>query len=270
VAIVPTLKDARGYERSGYPGFQEMSQGVRPTLGPAARPANWLPALLEDRKNNEWFTILAGTIMAMNRSISGTSLLVPANGNAAMTVTYSTNDVGYTPDIDSVVAGDVAYVAAAGDATQTIPANKPIGWAWTNMYTGGMADRLVNFTIQPRVSILCDYEIELALRDGTRAGALQNFEGGDLVKPGLWGNLGGVPHLWVNGVDSAEQICGRVLLRDTIPTGVNSRGRIDLVKPVRLGLSGRESDGRPRHLDAYMLGSIVEKATDFIRVNIMM
>lgn len=267
MAIATTLKDARGYERSGYPGFQEMSQGVRPTLGPAAKPANWLPALLEDRKNNEWWTILAGTIVSMNRGIGGTNVIVPANGGAAMTVTYTSVDVGYTPDVDMEVAGDPTLVAAAGAATQTIPKNKPIGWAWGNMYTGGMSDRLINFVLQPVVSILCDYEIELALMDGTRAGALQNFEGGDLVKPGMWGTRGGIPHLWAVG-DSAEQICGRVLVRDSIPTGVNSRGRIDLVKPVRLGLSGRESDGRPRHLDAYMLGSTVEKATDFIRVNI--
>jgi hypothetical protein len=263
MVIEKSLKDARGYGRSGYDVFAEISQGVRPTLAEQAKPANWLPVVLEDKYHNEWWTVLAGTIMGMNSAISGTPRLVPAVGGSAMTITYGDNDVGYTVSADDITN----LVAAAGAAGATIIANRPIGWAWHHYYAGSIEDRLINYELQPTVSILCDYEIELALIDDTAAE--QNFVHGSLVKPGVTGTRGGIPHLWVNGSDSVDLICGRVLFRATIPTGTSSRSRIDLVKPVKgFGLSGVESEGRPRHLDSYTLAAPTVKASEFVRINI--
>lgn len=263
MVIPKTLKDARGYERTGYDVFAEIAQGVRPALAEAAKPANWLPVVLEDKYNNEWWVVLAGTIMGMDSAITGTPRLVPAVGASPMTITYGDNDVDYTVDADDITS----LVAVAGAASATIIANRPVGWAWHNYYAGSIEDRLINYELQPQVSILCDYEIECALIDDTAAA--QNFTHGSLVKPGVTGTRAGIPHLWVSGADSAELICGRVIYRATIPTGTSSRSRIDLVKPVKgFGLSGVESDGRPRHLDSYTLAAPTVKASEFIRLNI--
>ena len=263
--IPKTLKDARGYERTGFERFHSLSEGIHPTLDHAAKPASFLPVKLKDEFRNEWWVVLAGTIVSMNRSLASTPRIVPANGGAAQNLVYTSDDVNYTTDIDSADLTNPALVSAAGTSIAQIPANKPIGWAWHHYYSSSIEERLINYDIQPFVSLLCDYEIEIPLL----ASGDQGFEGGDLVKPSVQGTEMGIPHLWVNGVDSAEQICGRILFRDAIPTGTASRSRIDLQKPVRgLGLSGRENDGRPRHLDAYLYGSSTTKASYYVRLNI--
>jgi len=265
--ITKQLKDLRGYSRSGYDVYHELTDGVRPALGDAAKPADWLPVLLKDDYNNEWWVILAGTIISLDRTISGVPRIVPAVGVAPMTITYGVSDVGYTVDADLPIGASKALVAGAGAASAPIPANKPVGWAWHHYYSAAIEERLVNYELQPWVSILCDYEVELALIDDITG--VQNFESGCFVKPGVTGLRAGLPHLWVSGVDSAELICGRVIYRDTIPTGVNSRSRIDLEKPVAgFRLPGMETDGRPRHLDALILGSSTVRASDFVRVNL--
>lgn len=267
MSITKVLKDLRGYSRSGYDVYHELTDGVRPALGDAAKPADWLPVLLEDQYNNEWWVILAGTIISLDRTISGVPRIVPAVGASAMTITYGAADVGYTVDADNPTGAGKALVASAGSPSAQIPANKPVGWAWHHYYSASIEERLVNYELQPWVSILCDYEVELALIDNTST--IQNFESGSFVKPGVTGVRAGLPHLWVSGVDSAELICGRVIYRDTIPTGTSSRDRIDLEKPVAgFRLPGMETSGRPRHLDALVLGSTTVRASDFIRVNL--
>ena len=64
MAIEKQLKDARGYQVYDFL-YHELSQGVRPTLGPVAKPANWLPVQTEDKHFNEWWVLLAGTIVTM-------------------------------------------------------------------------------------------------------------------------------------------------------------------------------------------------------------
>jgi hypothetical protein len=268
MAIEKRIKDARGYERTGFARFHELSQGVRPTLAEAAKPASFLPVKLKDEYFNEWWVLLAGTIVSIERTIGSVNRIVPAIGAAAQNIVYGANDINYTVDVDTIVAGDPTLVAAAGTAVQQLPANKPIGWAWHHYYSASIEERLINYEIQPFVSILCDYEIEIPLL-GEENGIDQSFVAGDLVKPSVSGSEYGVPEKWVNGVDSAELICGRILFRDTIPTGVNSRSRIDLQKPVKgLGLTGVENDGVPRHLDEYLYGSTTSKATEFARINL--
>lgn len=267
MTITPTLKDARGYGRTGFDRYHEISQGVRPALGDVAKPADWLPVVLEDKFNNEWWVILAGTIVSMESTISGVPRIVPAVGAAAQTLTYTVNDVSYTVDADNPTGTGKILVASAGSPSTQLGANKPIGWAWHHYYSASIEARLINYEIQPFVSIVCDYMIEIPLIDDISSE--QNFAPGSLVKPGVTGTQYGLPHLWVNGSDSAELICGRVLYRDTIPFGTSSRSRIDLEKPVKgLGLSGVENAGRPRHLDAYQLASPATRVTDFVRINI--
>jgi hypothetical protein len=266
MAIEKRIKDARGYERTGFARFHELSQGVRPTLGDAAKPASWLPVKLKDEYFNEWWVLLAGTIVSIERTIGSVNRIVPAIGAAAQNIVYTANDINYAVDVDTVVAGDPTLVSAAGTAVQQLPANKPIGWAWHHYYSASIEERLINYEIQPFVSILCDYEIEIPLIAQVLD---QAFVAGDLVKPGVEGTEFGVPCKWANGVDSAELICGRVLLRDAIPSGVNSRSRIDLQKPVKgLGLTGVENSGVPRHLDEYLIGSSTTKASYFARINL--
>ena len=245
MAIEKQLKDARGYQVYDFL-YHELSQGVRPTLGPVAKPANWLPVQTEDKHFNEWWVLLAGTIVTMDSTLSGINRIVPAIGASAQNIVYTANDVGYTVDVDTVLTTP-ELVTAAGTASAQIAANKPIGWSWFHYYSSSVESRLINYEIQPFVSIVCDYEIEMPLIDNITT--VQNFGAGSLVKPGATGTRYGLPHLWVDGADSAELICGRVLYRDTIPFGTSSRSRIDLQKPVRgLGLPGRENGGRPSHL----------------------
>lgn len=266
MSITKTLKDARGYERTGFARFQEIAQGVRPALDQAAKPASWLPVKLKDEYFNEWWVILAGTIISIERAIGSTNRIVPANGGVAQTLTYTANDVNYSVDIDTVVAGDPTLVASAAAASNQLPLNKPIGWAWHHYYSASIEERLINYEIQPFVSILCDYEVEIPLIAQVLE---QGFIAGDLVKPGVEGTEIGVPCKWVNGVDSAEQICGRVLYRDAIPSGTSSRSRADLQKPVAgLGLTGVENSGVPRHLDEYLIGSSSTKASYYARINL--
>jgi hypothetical protein len=221
---------------------------------------------VKDEYFNEYWVLYAGTILSMDKTLQGVNRIVPANGLTTPAIVYGTADIGITVDVDTELTSP-ALVATAHSASAVIPANKPIGWAWHNIYNGAVEARLINYELQPFVSILCDYEIEVPLIDALAG--VQNFVPGSLVKPGCTGVEQGLPHLWVNGVDSAEQICGRVLYRDTIPFGTSSRSRIDLQKPVRgLGLSGTENGGRPRHLDVYQLAAPTTRATDFIRVNI--
>jgi hypothetical protein len=270
MTIERTLKSARGYERSGYDVFAEIAQGVRPALGEVAKPADWLPVLLKDEFNNEWWVILAGTILSMESAISGVPRIIPCTAAGTPAITYRDYDIAYTVDADNPTGTGKALVTAAGDASAAFAASLPMGWAWHHMYSASIEARLINYEIQPFVSVLCDYEIELALIDNITT--VQNFAPGSLVKPG--NNTSstpkryGLPYLYVDASDSAELICGRVLFRDTIPYGTSSRSRIDLQKPVKgLGLSGVENGGRPRHLDCYQLAAPTTRVTDFIRVN---
>lgn len=264
MAIVKTLKAANGYERTGYDVFSEVSEGERPALAEVAQPANWLPVQAWDDYNHEGIVVLAGTIMGFDSLISGVPRLVPAVGASPMTITYGTYDVSYTVDADDLTS----LVASAGAASAVIAANRPVGWAWFHYYSAGIRDRLINYDLQAQVSILLDYIIELALVDDITG--VQNFAHGSFIKPGVTGTKGGLPHLWVNGADSAELICGRVIYRATIPYGTSSRSRMDLVKPVKgLSLSGVENGGRPRHLDVYQIAAPTVRATDFVRASII-
>jgi len=264
--ITKTLKDARGYDRTGLHRFHEISQGVRPALDQAAKAASWLPVKLEDKFNNEWWVVLAGTIVSIDSAIESLPVIVPCAGASAATLTYTASDVNYTVNIDSADMTDPSLVSVAGSSSAQIAINYPIGWAWHNMYTGSIEKRLVNYELQPFVSILCDYEIEIPLIGDNLS---QSFEAGNLVKPAADGVELGVPDKWTNGSDSVELICGRILYKDTIPSGSNSRSAAHLQRPVRgLGLTGMENDGVPRHLDAYIVNQAVNKATQYVRINI--
>jgi hypothetical protein len=86
MTIEKRIKDARGYERTGFGRFHELSEGVRPTLAEAAKPASWLPVKLKDEYFNEWWVILAGTIISIDRTIGSVNRIVPANCGVAQAI----------------------------------------------------------------------------------------------------------------------------------------------------------------------------------------
>lgn len=236
-----TIKIPDAYARQPVIHFQEVSKGERPAID-CERPATWLPVIQQSARQGEWHVVLAGTIVA--REVTTGNLLVPANGGAAQNVTYTVNDVGYTYNY----ANTTQLVTAAGVAGQ-YPANLPMGWCFYHWFSQSMITRFTNYSLQPNVATLNDYVIEIPLiwtHQTTGANALIN---GCLVRPdgtAVWAQNGS-PIRWINGVDSVEQIAGRVLKVEDITVVDN----LDKVRTVRgLGLSGDGTSGIEHWLSA--------------------
>jgi len=229
----------RGYERTQ--GLLEISKGERPAL--ELKPAQYLPVVREDRYLEDWVVIEAGTIVSVDPS----GFLVPCNGFQPQTVDYSANDVGITVDIDD--AGHDTYVTAAGTSTDEIAANKPVGVApydyYQNLNAGfgeAGATKYLNYQIQDKVAILCDYLIEVPVHSG--ADASGTIAAGDLV----CSNTAGQFIKWTDGVSMVDQIVGRCIQRSTVSAVDN----LDKVQTVPgLGLSGYDTNGVPSHLYDY-------------------
>ena len=273
MAISRSIKQERGYGVTGYDLYQEISEfGVRPPLGPTNdRAAPWLPVLLQDQRSNEWFTLLAGRMVAQDNTLTekdeyGNAYstnpyrLVPCNSSgSAQPITYTSSDVNYTVDVDD----NSNLVTAAGTATATLPANYPIGWCYKNVYSDAIRYRYLNYDKDLHISVLCDYYIEVALIGLSGQSSLAP---GRLVKPyagtGAGDSYQGCPTLWDPSSDSVEQIGGRVTTMGSIPSGTSSRSRLDLVKAVRgLSLPGKDTTGKPQWL-------ALDQATHWCRINI--
>lgn len=270
MAISRSLKQERGYTVTGYDFFEEIAPSIRPVLGPAREPAPWLPVLLQDTKNNEYWTLLAGRMVSVDRSTTGYDMygnaltnpprMVPCNSSGAtQPITYTASDADYTVNVDD----QTALVSGAGSATATLAANAPIGWLYMNAYASAIRYTKKNYDIQPSVGVLCDYEVEVAI---IGLGGQDSLEAGQLVKPYAGTGAGdayqGAPTYFDPTSDSVEQIGGRVIVRDSIPSGSSSRARMDLVSAVRgLSLVGRDTTGKPRWL-------AMDQATDYVRINI--
>ena len=236
----------RGYERNAnlVREFLEISEGQRPAL--AVRPAQYLPVKYQDHYLNDWVVITAGTIVAIDASGD----LVNANGGASQTVTYASDDIGLTVNIDA--NGHDSYVAVAGAASAKLAGNKPIGVApydyYQNINQGfdsasptGLT-KYTNYQIQDKVAILCDYLIEVPVKSGVDASGKVNS--GDLVQSDANGGF----ILWRNGTDDHTQIVGRCIQRKTVVAVDN----LDKVQTVPgLGLSGSDTAGVPQHLYNY-------------------
>lgn len=236
----------RGYERNANlpRRFMEISKGERPAL--ELRPAQYLPVQNRDNYLNDWVVINAGTIVAVDTSGD----LVNANGGlGSCAYTYTVNDIGITVDHDA--QADV-YVTAAGAAASGIGPNKPIGVApydyYQNLNAGydvatapGMT-KYMNYQIQDKVTILCDYLIEIPVRPGTTeaSGAIY---AGDFVQSDCNGNF-----IKWGPQGTAEQIVGRCIQR----LAISAIDNLDKVQTVPgLGLSGSATSGIASHLYNY-------------------
>ena len=246
-----TLRIPRGYERTGQ-DLLEISDGQRPALQ-GLRPSPFLPIKrIDEALDGDGIVLEAGQIVGLG---DGTNIdrYVEANGGSAAAVTYTALDIGKAKDIDA----PTAFVTAAGTATAVIPANKPVGWLPMKLLNANLEDLYTNYSVQPHVNILCDYFIEMAVKDiNDASGVLAN---GDLLRSNGTGNF----IKWVDGSDAVDQICGRVLLRSAITADVG----LNLVSTVPgLNLPGSGTGGLPRHLNVDKSTSVA--ATDKVLIQI--
>jgi len=284
MAITPSVKQPRGYGLSWYDVFQELAPGDRPPLGDGGRVAPWLPVMQQEQRSNEWFVILAGRMVSIDRTLTGTDengsayatekfsggfapRIVPCNSSGStQTITYGAGDVGYTIDVDD----QDDFVSAAGDASAVLPANAPVGWAQHNMYSEAIRYARVNYDKDLEIrTVICNYYVEVAL---IGLAGQDSLAPGELVKPYTQGNYDaaesalyqGLPTYFNPATDSVEQIGGRVIMMAEIPYGTSSRSRYDLVRGVRgLSLPGSDTTGKPRWLS-------MDQATHYVRINITM
>ena len=228
-----------GYERTR--GLLEISQGERPAL--ELKPAQYLPVIREDRYLEDWVVIEAGRIVSVDPSGD----LVLCNGGADGVLTYTSNDIGITVDIDD--AGHDTYVTSAGASTDPVTGNKPIGVApydyyqnLNNSFGSTGATKYTNYMIQDKVAVLCDYLIEVPVLATTDASG--TISSGDLVQSDPNGRF----VKWENGKHDVAQIVGRCILRKAVSAVDN----LDKVQTVPgLGLSGSDTSGVPSHLYDY-------------------
>ena len=239
----------RGYERNSnlVREFLEISEGERPAL--ELRPAQYLPVKYQDNYLNDWVVITAGTIVAVDPSGD----LVNANGGASQALTYTSNDIGITVDLDA--NGHDEYVTVAGASSAKVAGNKPIGVApydyFQNINAGfdslnptGLT-KYTNYQIQDKVAVLCDYLIEVPVKSGVDASGTVRV--GDLVQSDANGGF----ILWRES-DPVSQIVGRVIQRKAVSAVDN----LDKVQTVPgLGLSGSDTAGVPQHLYNYSTSS---------------
>jgi len=228
-----------GYERTR--GLLEISEGQRPAL--ELKPAQYLPVIRRDNYLEDWVVIEAGRIVSVDPSGD----LVLCNGGAAGTLTYTANDIGLTVDIDD--AGHDTYVTAAGASTDSVAGNKPVGVAPYDYYqnlnagfgaTG--ATKYLNYQIQDKVAILCDYMIEIPVLATTDASG--TIAAGDLVSSDANGRF----IRWIDGTTPVSQIVGRCIQRAS-NTVVDNLDKVQTVPG--LGLSGSDTAGYPQHLYDY-------------------
>lgn len=278
MSITRSTKIPRGYELAGFDLFQEINSDThRVPLGDAGRSAPWLPVKLEDTACGEWYTILAGRIVSIDRTKTSrddagnafaTSLysggfaprVVPANSSgAAQPITYTSDDIDYTVDIDD----QDNLVTAAGNASATFPANAPCGWLQGHAYSDAIKRTRRNFEKGLNCTLIQDCYVELALigLDGQ-----SSLAPGELVKAYAGTGPGdlyqGCPTYFNPASDSIEQIAGRVITMAEIPYSTNARARYDLVRGMRgLSLPGMDTTGKPSWLS-------MDQATHYVRINI--
>lgn len=278
MTISRSVKIPRGYELAGFDVFQELGADThRVPLGDAGETADWLPVKTEDKSCGEWYTILAGRIVSIdrtktNRDVYGNTFatglysggfaprIVPANSSgAAQPITYTASDVNYTVDIDDLTS----LVAAAGAASATFPANSPCGWLQGNAYSSSVKRRLRNFEKYIAPTLIQDAYVEVALFGLSGQSSLAP---GSLVKAYAGTGPGdvyqGCPTYFNPASDSVDQIAGRVIVMSEIPYGTSARARQDLVKGMRgLSLPGMDTTGKPSWLS-------LAQATHYVRINI--
>jgi len=237
----------------------EKSEGFRPYL--EGMPGAWLPVSFWDKHYENWIVTLAGKIVGADPQ----GRIVPEQYMlAASTVTYTTNDVNVgTIDVRNGNACTSASVSASpitlggvaawmGVSGVTWAVRSPIGVApfpYLQWCGDGSANddgnnpayyRYHNYNMQHRVSLVCDYMLELpivpaataseTITAGARTGNVQVF--GALGNLPVAYNTTRTPTTFANGTltDSAT----RFTVQKTATTDLVSTGdwHIDLVTGI--------------------------------------
>lgn len=229
-----THKVPHGYgTRQPVVRFIEVSKGERPAI--EEEVAIWLPVLQQLQLQQEWYVILAGTILGR---CATTNNLVPCNRGVATTVRYTASDVAYSYDIENTST----LVTAAKAVANGMAANRPVGWAPFHYLSSSMGVKYVNYELQPHVTTLNDYVVQVPLIWSHQTEGTRTLVNGCLVvanqSNATWA-ANGAPVRYL-AADSAEQIAGRCLIVETIAAYDN----LDKVRTVRgLGLSGDGTSG---------------------------
>lgn len=229
--IPQSIKIPRDFARQPLINFQEISKGERPAITEVGN--SWMPVVQLSPTQNEYWNMLAGIIVAHQGGV-----LVPANNATACNVVYAAADVNYTEDIGNMTN----LVAAAVTRANALVANLPVGWLWHHIFSTAIPLRNINYDLQPNIVTLNDYIVQFPIRWHEQSEGANALVDGCLVRPLASATTGkvGSPVRWVNGVDSAEQICGRVLRLEAIAIIDN----LDKVRTVRgLGISGDGTGG---------------------------
>lgn len=134
----------------------ELGDDDRPPV--PYKPALYLPTVFMDMELRDWVTIPKGVIVSASPTNAVTPLtlgvLVPSNGGADATDTYTINDQ------NAGVRDTNGNLVVAGQ-TYTRVANEPIGLAYVDMFQD-IRGRYLNYQIQPdALGILCRRTIEL-------------------------------------------------------------------------------------------------------------
>ena len=168
----------------------EHSEGIRPHVGYVIAP--WLPLNLaggvRDVSVQEYFSVMPGKIMAVARDgflvPAGLAELILASGSGDTILTYTQLDVDErVTDLETgtylTVAKTVTKanlqtalqnrgILRSGESIDNYISN-PVGVAFLPIYNCFASDpdnpttyRRHNFTLQPRVAIVCDYVLVLA------------------------------------------------------------------------------------------------------------
>jgi hypothetical protein len=152
------FRTPRGYQKVDWPFQTRFTDGTTPSY--FVKPAIFLPVWAVDKVQDDPVVIPPGTFIgrlnatdhsdlyALDPAFVGNDDLAPASPIAYI-ITYGSNDLADavdtgsgTPDID---VDSTTYVAAAGDATETVNPVKPCGMAFRPYYAGWIKSRYENY-----------------------------------------------------------------------------------------------------------------------------
>jgi len=170
-----SLRIPRGFARR-HPAYQEIMEGVRPTLK-WLKPADFLPIASVEARQEDPIVIPAGTFVGIvqrtgDAIASGTYALtgynpgyatykmVPA-ASQAYKLEYTTRDTDttfYTPGVINIDGG--AVVAAAGTSVSYVGSIatgggvKPMGIVYNDIYASWLGAGYTNYDRQPNIGLL--------------------------------------------------------------------------------------------------------------------
>ena len=221
-----------------------------------------LKHLRTDGVNDEPIVIEGGSIVAISARTEARAVnrVTIANGGTNVAITYIQAEIDKgVEDPDNF---GTLRTAVGSQVAAAIPANLPIGYAPYPYYRGILGDIYDNYELQPFVAVHNQGYLEYPLtRTAADTGGADEIVRGGLVKPDADGDL----VRWADGVDSVDQIVGRVWQRLTIATEIAASGLAKVHTLKGLGNSGTATSGVPSYLDVVKQGTTT-KATELFRV----